>query len=67
MTDVTNTCPDCGSASLRYRVAERNWRCRKCGIVTDAPDEREIDTRPATAGGLSDIGKALLDADPEDV
>jgi len=68
-------CPECGSLDVQALVypwaddrSERPaYRCDRCCAHFDAPERREPDADVRSRGNISDIGRALIEADPEEV
>lgn len=69
---LSRSCPECDSTDIiviiRKELTEgdEDFRCDKCNFKFDTPNERELSERHRTIGNLSEAGKALLEADPDE-
>lgn len=62
-------CPECDAAQVIRRSRAGGYRCDRCGAIFEAPVVRESRyDQPANVGGLSALGQACLEwePDPED-
>jgi hypothetical protein len=74
--DLIPACPyaDCDSPTITKHVGgmhrptadEPSFRCRDCGRHFEEPNYRPRHNNNAGLGNLSDAGRALADADPDD-
>ena len=72
--DDVLACPHCDSPSITKHVGGMHrptddplaYRCRGCGETFAEPTRRPRKTAPAGVGRLSDAGRALVEADPDD-
>lgn len=72
--DMVDACPECDSAMITKHVGglhrpiddPPSYRCRDCKTLFDEPVQREPRRDVESVGNLSEAGRALLDADPDD-